>query len=326
LGDNPLDTPSRQMVSAYRSRVGVGMGFLEDDPARLTEQRAQEHWLKDVGADIEVKRATWAALRAEEGSEGLFNLLAGLGGTADAKSVRMDLSQRVWRVLEAAEADADLRAEIFDRAATPLNCDDAAAASFSNLEVLTHIHEASQGVEAGRLTAEPLLKLGKGLFRLDQVERYARSHSASHPGADPLEVSLAFRIGLADKLDLPGQPRHMRFEQLAAVTSKDLTAAADKVRVAELSPELLDFIAGLPFWIDYLKRRFHGRFEDVLGAFHERAQRVFDQRQTLTDSDYVEQMNVITSERTPVEAAEIRRQTEDALKPGALNACQVPVL
>ncbi|WP_338576322.1 NEL-type E3 ubiquitin ligase domain-containing protein [Pseudomonas canadensis] len=321
LGDNPLDTLSRQLVSAYRSRVGVGMGFLEDDPARLTEQRAQEHWLKDVGADIEMKRATWAALRAEEGSEGLFNLLAGLGSTADAKNVRMDMSQRVWWVLEAAEADADLRAEIFDRAATPLNCDDAAAASFSNLEVLTHLHEASKGVESGQLTAEPLLKLSKGLFRLDQVERYARSHSVSHPSADPLEVSLAFRIGLADTLDLPGQPRHMRYEQLAEVTNTDLVAAADKVRVAELSPELLDFIVGLPFWIDYLKRRFHGRFEDVLGSFHERAQQVFDQRQTLTDTDYVEQMNVITSERTPVEAAEIRRQTEDALKPGALNVC-----
>ncbi len=321
LGDNPLDTPSRQLVSAYRSRVGVGMGFLEDDPARLTEQRAQERWLKDMGADIEMKRATWAALRAEEGSEGLFNLLAGLGSTADAKNVRVDMSQRVWWVLEAAEADAGLRAEIFDRAATPLNCDDAAAASFSNLEVLTLLHEASKGVESGQLTAEPLLKLSKGLFRLDQVERYARSHSLSHPSADPLEVSLAFRIGLADKLDLPGQPRHMRFGQLAEVTNKDLVAAADKVRVAELSSELLDFIVGLPFWIDYLKRRFQGRFEDVLGSFHERAQRVFDQRQTLTDTDYVEQMNVITSERMPVEAAEIRRQTEDALKPGALNVC-----
>lgn len=326
LGDNPLDTPSRQLVSSYRNRVGVGMGFLEDNPVLLTEQRAQEHWLQDVGADLEAKRATWAALRAEQGSEGLFNLLAGLGSTADAKNVRVDMSRRVWWVLEATEADADLRAEIFDRAATPLNCDDAAAASFSNLEVLTHLHEASKGVESGQLTAEPLLKLSKGLFRLDQIERYARSHSVGHPSADPLEVSLAFRIGLADTLELPGQPRHMRFEQLAEVTNKDLVAAADKVRVAELSPELLDFIVGLPFWIDYLKRRFHGRFEDVLGSFHERAQRVFDQRQTLTDADYVEQMNVITSERTPVEAAEIRRQTEDALKPGALNVCQVPVL
>lgn len=326
LGDNPLDTPSRQLVRDYRSRVGVGMGFPEDDSSRLTEQRAQEHWLKDVGADVEEKRATWAALRAEEGSEGLFNLLTGLVGTADAKTVRMDMSRRVWWVLGAAEADADLRAEIFDRAATPLNCDDAAAASFSNLEVLTHIHEASLGVEAGQLTAEQLLKLGKGLFRLDQVERYARSHSGGHPSADPLEVSLAFRIGLADELDLPGQPRHMRFEPLAEVTSKDLAAAADQVRVAELSPQLLDFIAGLPFWIVYLKKRFYGRFEEVLGSFHERSLRIFEEKQTMKDADYVEQMNLIRSERAPVEEAEIRRQTEEALKPGALNACEVPLL
>ncbi|MGY2140284.1 NEL-type E3 ubiquitin ligase domain-containing protein [Pseudomonas reactans] len=326
LGDNPLDTPSRQLVSTYRSRVGVGMGFEPDDPVRLTEQRAQEHWLKDVGGDVEAKRATWAAVRAEEGSERLFNLLAGLGATADTKNVRMDMSRRVWWVLGAAEADADFRAEIFDRAATPLNCDDAAAASFSNLEVLTHIHEASKGVENRQLTAEQLLKLGKGLFRLDQVERYARSHSVGHPSADPLEVSLAFRIGLADELDLPGQPRHMRFGQLAEVTSGDLAAAADQVRVAELSPQLLDFIAGLPFWIDYLKQRFYSRFEEVLGSFHERSQRVFEEKQTMKDADYIEQMNRIRDERAPVEAAEIRRQTEEALKPGALNVCEVPLL
>lgn len=238
----------------------------------------------------------------------------------------MDMSRRVWWVLGAAEADADFRAEIFDRAATPLNCDDAAAASFSNLEVLTHIHEASKGVENRQLTAEQLLKLGKGLFRLDQVERYARSHSVGHPSADPLEVSLAFRIGLADELDLPGQPRHMRFGQLAEVTSKDLAAAADQVRVAELSPQLLDFIAGLPFWIDYLKQRFYSRFEEVLGSFHERSQRVFEEKQTMKDADYIEQMNRIRDERAPVEAAEIRRQTEEALKPGALNVCEVPLL
>ncbi len=326
LGDNPLDTPSRQLVRTYRNRIGVGMGYLEDDIARLTEQKAQELWFKDVAGELASKQATWASLRAEQGSDGLFNLLAGLGGTADAKKVHDDISRRVWWVLEAAEADADFRAEIFERAATPLNCDDAAAASFSNLEVLTHIHEASKGVEGGELTAEHLLRLGKGLFRLDQIERYALDHSADHPSADPLEVSLAFRKGLADTFYLPGQPRHMRFEQLGEVTSQNLRAAADRVRAAELSPALMEYLVKLPFWSSYLKKTFSNQFERLMQPFDERMQAVFDQGQALTDGDYREQMNVISLERTQVESAEIKRQTEEALKPGALTACKAAVL
>jgi len=326
LGDNPLDTPSRHLVRTYRTRMGVGMGYLEDDIARLTEQKAQELWLTDVGSDFAKRRATWVALRGEPGSDGLFNLLAGLGGAADTQKVREDMRRRVWRVLEAAEADADFRAEIFERAATPLNCDDGAAASFSNLEVLTHIHDASKGVEGGELAAEHLLQLGKGLFRLDQIERYALEHSAKHPSADPLEVSLAFRKGLADTFDLPGQPRHMRFEQLAEVTPQDLRAAADHVRTAELSSALLNYLVELPFWSRYLKKNFSSQFEGVMQPFYERMQAVFDQGQTLTDADYREQMNVISLERTQAENAEIKRRTEEALKPGALTVCEVPLL
>lgn len=326
LGDNPLDPSSRQLVSNYRNRVGVGMGFLEDDIARMTEQRAQELWLKDVGTLFTTKQSTWTALRAEPGSDGLFNLLAGLGGTADTKKVREDMSRRVWWVMDSAETDAGLRQEIFERAATPLNCDDAAAASFSNLEVLTHIHEASRSVEGGQLTAEPLLHFGRGLFRLDQLERYARRHSEEHPSADPLEVSLAFRKGLADRFHLPGQPKHMRFESLAEVTSQHLTEAAEQLRTAENSSELLNYLVELPLWTGYLKKANSVPLDRLTKPFDERMQAVFDQGETLGDADYREQMNVILQARAQVESTEIRRQTEEALKPGALTACPLPLL
>ncbi len=151
-------------------------------------------------------------------------------------------------------------------------------------------------------------------------------HSAKHPSADPLEVSLAFRKGLADTFELPGQPRHMRFEQLAEVTVQDLKAAADHVRTTELSSALLSYLIELPFWSRYLKKTFSGQFEGVMQPFYERMQAVFDQGQTLTDADYREQMNVISLERTQAENAEIKRRTEEALKPGALTVCEVPLL
>ncbi|WP_369294159.1 NEL-type E3 ubiquitin ligase domain-containing protein, partial [Klebsiella pneumoniae] len=83
------------------------------------------------------------------------------GGTADAAHVREDLDRRVWRVLEAAADDAELRSEIFERTATPFNCDDAVADSFSQLEVLLELRDIAKRVERGAATGTSLLDLGR---------------------------------------------------------------------------------------------------------------------------------------------------------------------
>lgn len=322
LRHNPLDVRSQQLLRNYRSAHGVGMGFLEDDLARLTEQRARDLWLSDERvAGYTEKDQTWAGLRDEPGSDGLFTLLAELGGTADAAQVREDMDRRVWRVLEATGKDAELREEIFERAATPLNCDDAAAVNFSSLEVLVEIREAARLAATGRLTATPLLKLAKGLFRLDQLERLAHNHSLEHPLVDPLEVSLAFRTGLVERFHLPGQPRHMRFASLGGVTAANLEEAESRVRAAELSPKLMKYLVELPFWTQYLKRTHAARFEGLNEPFDGRLQAVFDQRLTLDDASYREQMNIILREQEKAEKTELERLTLDALKQGELKGC-----
>ncbi|MCM2360554.1 NEL-type E3 ubiquitin ligase domain-containing protein [Pseudomonas sp. SR18] len=327
LRHNPLGLRSRQLLRNYRNNVGVGMGFLEDDIARLNEQKARELWLADEWlAHYSQRSTTWSGLRDEPGSDGLFKLLAELGGTADSTHVREDLEHRVWRVLEAASAHAELREEVFERAATPLNCDDAAATSFSNLEVLVEIHEAAQQVEGGHVTAQSLLRLGRGLFRLDRLERMAQTHSTEHPTADPLEVSLAYRTGLVDKFYLPGQPRHMRFSRLAGVSQAALNTAELKVKADELSPRLIKFLMELPFWTRYLKRTSSASFDALNEPFDQRMQTVFDQSLTLDDVDYRDQMNEILREQGLAEKAEIERLTLEALKLDETpQVCALPI-
>ncbi|WP_348750963.1 NEL-type E3 ubiquitin ligase domain-containing protein [Pseudomonas rhodesiae] len=322
---NPLNSTSRLLLAGYRKRTGIGMGYLEDDIARLDERRARALWLDDSDPGFSARQATWTALNDERGSDGLFKLLAELGGTADARQVHEDLDRRVWRVLEAAATDADLRTEIFERASTPLNCDDAAALSFANLEVLAEVREVSRSVEGGVLTAKPLLRLARGLFRLDQLELYARRHSAEHPSADPLEVSLAFRTGLVDRFYLPGQPRHMRFARLGGVTTQTMTTAAHQLRAAELSPALLNFLIELPLWSGYLKKTYRRQFERLSEPFEQRMHTVFDQSLTLDDADYRAQMEQILREQAVAEKAEIQRLTEEALRLDALEVCQAPL-
>ncbi len=319
---NPLSFTSQVALKNYRSSAGTGMGFLEDDIARLNEQKARELWLFDERVrDYAEKEQVWKGLMDEPGSDGLFKLLAELGGTADARFVREDLDRRVWRVLMSCADDEDLRDDVFQRAATPLRCDDAAASSFSALEVLTEISEATRLIEGRVITAKPLLKLARGLFRLDQLETIARHHSDGNPAVDPLEVSLAYRTGLADRFHLPGQPLHMRFAHLGGVTPSALDSAEVQVKAAELSPSLLDYLVELPFWTDYLKRTFDSRFERLNEPFSQRVNAVFDQRLTLSDVDYRDRMNVILREQEQAQAAEIRSLSEDALRIDDVGIC-----
>ncbi len=324
LRHNPLNANSEQRLSDYRKAYGIGMGYLEDDLTRLTEQRARELWLADERvARFSEKDLKWSGLRDEPGCEGLFNLLAQLGGTADTLHVREDMDRRVWRVLDEVAADSELREEVFQRAASGLNCDDAAAVSFSELEVLVEVHHATRLAETGQVNATPLLDLARRLFRLNQVRELAADHSLEHSTTDPLEVELAYRIGLAERFDLPGQPKHMRFASLSGVTPQALNEAENRVKVAELSPKLLKYLVELRFWVSHLKRTNQARFDSLYHPFNERSQTLFEQRLTLRDGSFHEQMNTIATERSRVETAELERLTHDAIKHRDLGLCQM---
>ncbi|MBN2992583.1 leucine-rich repeat domain-containing protein, partial [Pseudomonas cedrina subsp. fulgida] len=92
---NPLEARTQWALGQYRRRMGVGMGYLEDDIARLNEQKARDLWLPDErSAGFAEKHFAWTGLKEEPGSDGLFRLLAELGNTADATFVREDLNRR----------------------------------------------------------------------------------------------------------------------------------------------------------------------------------------------------------------------------------------
>ncbi|QXH79478.1 NEL-type E3 ubiquitin ligase domain-containing protein [Pseudomonas salmasensis] len=324
LRHNPLSAATSRKVFDYRRQHGVGMGFYEDDIARLNEQAARALWMPDSRlADSPRKETIWQMLKDEPRSDGLFKLLAELGGTADSKYVHEDMAQRVWRVLEASSQRADLAEEVFERAATPFNCDDGAAVSFSALEILVEISDARKQIEGGQISARPLLALGRGLFRLDRLERIALNHSLNHPGTDPLEVSLALRTGLASRFYLPGQPRHMRYARLSGVTPAALSEAELQVKAAEVSPALLRFLNELPFWTDYLKRAYATRFSQLYAPFETRIQAVFDQRETLSDVLYRSRMDSILAEQTVAEDAELQRLTLAAMRADELGVCEI---
>jgi hypothetical protein len=169
-----------------------------------------------------------------------------------------------------------------------------------------------------------LLQLGRGLFRLDKLNQIAQDHVGKNPTVDPLEVNLAFRIGLADQLDLPGQPRNMRFSVLAKVSQADLERARNMVDTAELSSEWLRFMLRQPFWCDYLQRTFPRQFASINEVFPDRMNAAYEQAQSLTSADFLSQAEAIRLEREQAEEAVLERLTGDALRLMDLGICAMP--
>ena len=116
------------------------------------------------------------------------------------------MTRRVWSVLDAAQSNTALREQVFELAANPINCTDSAALNFSHLEVATEVDKVINPIGNVRSTAAGLLTLGRGLFRLEELEKIAQSHIKRDPKADPLEVSLAYRTGLARHWTCRGSP------------------------------------------------------------------------------------------------------------------------
>ncbi|MFL1542453.1 NEL-type E3 ubiquitin ligase domain-containing protein [Pseudomonas sp. O39] len=325
LGGNPLSSSTVTALLRYRDDVGIGMGYVRDDQPRRTELRARALWLPQETATRDIhKRTVWANLRDDPESTPLFELLAQLTGTADSQYVREDLTRRVWEVLQATHDSVGLRERVFQLAAHPTNCSDGTAQIFSQIEVLKEVEKATLQAGRSHSNSGALLNLGRGLFRLSELEKIAATYAVEHFSLDPLEVSLAFRVGLAQALELPGQPKHMNFAFFANVTSDGLEVAQSQVRTAELSPAFLRFITQLAFWRIHLEQQFPGAFQSATAPFDAQQQTLFENSQNLTDGEYLKQMEALRSPRGQAITDVVERLTQQMLKQQDLGICHVP--
>jgi hypothetical protein len=322
---NPLSTLTVTALVRYRDEVGIGLGYVEDDQARRSELKARALWLPDeVAARDANKRSVWANLRDDPESAELFRLLAELTHTADSRRVREDITRRVWDVLQTTHDNVGLREQVFQLAAHPTRCEDGAAQMFSQMEVLKEVEKAT--LQAGRAQSNSgaLLNLSRGLFRLSELEKIAATYAVEKASSDPLEINLAFRVGLANDLQLPGQPKHMVYDSFFQVPSGDLATAHAQVRTAEMSPAFLRFITQLAFWKVHLKQQFSAEFLSVTEPFDTQQQKIFENSQDLTDGEYFQQMEALRAPRRKAIAVVMERLTQQMLKQHDLGLCHVP--
>ncbi|WP_449431884.1 NEL-type E3 ubiquitin ligase domain-containing protein [Pseudomonas putida] len=305
LGGNPLPLAIRQRMQVPEQSVQAP-----------EEDSAQGQWLALLPEEHRQARgAQWDALRREPGSDDFFNLLSELTGTGDFRSERSDLGRRMWAMLEAASGDSELRTELFSLAGDPRTCVDSVASCFSSLEVRVYVAQILSENQPVMARAARL-RLARQLFRLDQVQAIAREDIEARReqgrDADEVEVSLAYRTGLASELELPGQPRTMQFQTIAGVTQQQLNQASAAVRRAEASDELARFISQRDFWLEQLRREHANEFSEVEAPFWARLDKL-SPTQAGSDGRYLELVNQLAGERKAAIEALALRLTREAL-------------
>lgn len=333
LNGNPLSEQGVQQYADILERLylrenepGLIPGPVDEPAARGAEggvlassTQRLERWLTDVPeVQMARRKELWALLdtealeREEVGgelgrgvseSEEFFRLLEKLSQSAEFRKAYSDLQARVWTVLEAAADNTQLREELFRAAGEPQTCSDRAALMFSDLEVRVQIHKALARVgEEG--AGRELLKLAKGLFRLDQVEAFALKDIRERVAIimrsgltkreigrqlvllDQIEVRLSYRVSLRQRLDLPGQPVQADYTGVQYVPEAKLAEAERQIKSLKNSLAEIDSITQRDFWREYLKDKYRSRFDLAYESIIERMEHLELIKETLTSEVY----------------------------------------
>ena len=282
-----LAPPVLETLKLYLESVGLDperrfppRGML--DSAHWKNGLAEQQWLS--------KQGVWNDLEEAAQSEPFFDEIRKLSESSDTRTpeYKVDLTAKVWRMLDAMVADTALRERLFQMASAPTTCVDAGAQLFNAMGVEVLLQEAQALPDANLMRLE-LLELAKGKARLDELGRIAharirelieqgrRCPEHDEDGAlipqfdnlgnavrsiDEVEIHLAYATGLAERLDLPWQSRSMMFRE-PDVTDRMLDEAYTRVRALERGDLLREGIVEQPFWADYVQVTYANEFDAV---------------------------------------------------------------
>jgi Leucine-rich repeat (LRR) protein len=345
VSNNPLSDASRLQLRIYGERLRFAGTPLNRTPNLISTSltvtqrpiarntlEPDPKWTAGLTVDdVSLRKAQWRTLREQEGSDGFFNILA-------SRVHHADFRRQAWDVIDVITEDNPqshtLRRELFDRACEA-GCTDLAAATFTDLQVLAMTHKAR--VQARQdMNGGPLVELSKGLFRLKQVDEFAAAEIASSRAIiddpatsrelrnshslrirDPHEMTMAYRFGLKDRLQLPFQPQSLSFIGMAGVTPAMLEVAYQKVIALNGSPEEFQALVSMDFWQDFIIHKYQAQFDAGRQPFQDR-QEILDSQSAqrlLSEAQYDSQTDDVTAQLAIVEATLIQTLTRQELQP-----------
>ena len=250
LDGNPLSVDTRARIAQ------VGGPSVSVQPVEGVDV-----WLQSTPALGRIQRRTlWDLYGAEENADDFFDLFARLRSSADFNLTPDAVTERVWLLMEAGAEDQALRSRLVAMAANPQTCVDGATVMFSEMELEVLVTKARALAATGH-EGPHLMKLLRGLLRLEEVDGIARLDAAGRTGfTEDIEVLLAYRVGLVSRLDLPLSTRTMQFSSSAGVTQEMLDSAEHLVLARETQAALVEFALNREFWVKYLEERYPAEF------------------------------------------------------------------
>jgi len=267
-----------------------------------------EPWLTGTAEEVALRRGIWARLETAADAPQLMALVDRLRESADFLRARATLTPRVWYVLETAEQDPQLRALLNGMAQDEdihnPTCADGVRLEFNQMEVQVFTRRSLQNTPDSE-RGPTLYGLMRRLYRLSEVDRLAVENTR---GRDQAEVRLAYRLGLAEQLDLPLPPSSMLYRNIAGVTSEELAGVQGSVMAGEGGPGLLDYATGRDFWTDWLREAYAPQFEQLQATFDQQRLRLEDEFPELND-EYLEQAKRLLDQKQEKEKDLIRQLT-----------------
>jgi hypothetical protein len=250
-----LDHPSR--ISVHDNPISQER--FPDDHVTLVEGRRL--WLHDSPADMQTSRGDmWDQLSSSPQAEAFFAVVADTTRCAEYVSgaTRPQLAERVWDMIKAVYENQKTRDVLFKSADGRATCGDGSVLEFMKLETDLLVEQSRERVGEHEVEAT-FISTGERLFRLRLVDIIAqRDVEARGPDfAEETEVVLAYRTGLAQRLNLPIKTFEMLYRQTAGVSSETLDAAYLKVLEDEKNmSEKSRFFVDMAFWRKQLRTQY----------------------------------------------------------------------
>ncbi|EOG3618644.1 NEL-type E3 ubiquitin ligase domain-containing protein [Pseudomonas putida] len=328
LHDNPLDEASEALLEEQPGPSSAARHTVQHNPAYRHHgdlQAEQAEWLVGATGPLRTEReALWSNLRSEVGSNDFFNFLRDFARGPDYRKYPAYYRARAWGIIEACEQNSELRELLFEQAGGRATCEDRLLWLFSQMETRVLVHRQTAGLAQGQSEAA-LMRLGRSLYRLQQVDRIAarklvwlREVNANHPRnlerIDDIETYLAYRVRLAGLLQLPAQPLRMHYELDAFVTVEDINIARAEVLSLESTEQLAQSLAEQEFWQHYLRERYVERFRALVDAHRQTLETYESQVETgaLDEQTYLDRCNELKRLLETQESALIKRLTVEA--------------
>ncbi len=338
-GLNCLDLRSNQITSLpeayYQIPLNVRRGLLDGNPLSLPTLRrllrnvmtpaptsGMQVWLQQATSDAvnAARRSAWSIFEQEPQSAEFFDVINRLRQSEDFAFTPESVAHRVWQVLEAGAEDQALRLRLIGMASRPETCVDGVTMIFGNMELEVLLNKAKSLAVDGD-ESHQLLKLVRGLSRLEHVDNIARLDASARPAGslsfeEDIEVVLAYRIGLAESLELPINVKRMKFPQIAGVSNELIEAARLEVLAAETDAALIEYAIFREFWVDYLKKTYEDEFAATNKPFHEEMDHLYDQKPFMRDGTYMVDVEWVKQQQIQSEATLMRQLTQAELANG----------